>query len=277
DFSSQWIYGLGCPVIRINWFYNQALHRLEFAVSQMPLEPTPLKNLPPVSQVTKSISKTGVGFGYEGHAASATSEVGVSNQEAKKVSFKYWTGTLVVDIHKTGSDTPGRMEIELTGAEEADLPSGLAFLILGPKLMQWPLVRLEVAQPLDFWLGMLRSSAAPAAEADAAKAIGDMLEEGQLPTGAAMSSLLQALTIPLKDEGWHELTCVECALTLCRWALKLQKGSALRSSLFRPLHEFLSSKDKWQPDTGMARARMQVARCLNGRAFRTLELHLSRC
>ncbi|CAE6962852.1 TAF2 [Symbiodinium natans] len=294
DFASQWIYGLGCPVVRVGWFYNQVLHRLELSVSQLPLEPTPLPKPPPLSQMTKRVGKTGVGFGYEGHAsaAAAVQTVSVDAQAAKKVPFKYWSGTLVLDIHAKDSDTPGRVEMELSGPEEvransllppkvdcpplsrqeAELPSGLAFLVPGPQLMHWPLVRLEIAQPLDFWQGMLRNSAAPAAEADAAKAIGDMLEAGQLPSGAAMSTLLQALSIPLKDGGWHEITCVECALTLCRWALKLQKGSALRSSLFRPLHEFLGRKAAWQADTGMARVRMQVARCLQGRAFRTLEL-----
>ena len=81
----------------------------------------------------------------------------------------------------------------LVPAKEAELPSGLAFLVVGPQRMQWPLVRLEIAQPLDFWegtvtkcradsrhqqmpskpvgkSGMLRNSSAPAAEADAAKA-----------------------------------------------------------------------------------------------------------
>eukprot|EP00439_Symbiodinium_sp_Y106_P073718 s2688_g13.t4 len=297
DFASQWIYGLGCPVVRVGWFYNQALHRLELSASQLPLEPTPLQKPPPLSHLTRRAGKTGVGFGYLGHAstAAAAQVTSIDPREAQKdqVPFKYWTGTLVLDIYGKGSQTPGRVEIELTsadevrttsllppgvdqpalGRQEAELPSGLAFLVVGPQRMQWPLVRLEIAQPLDFWEGMLRNSSAPAAEADAAKAIGDMLEASQLPTGAAMSTLLQALSIPLKDEGWHEITCVECALTLCRWALKLQKGSALRSSLFRPLHEFFkSSRATWQADTGVARVRMQVARCLQGRAFRTLEL-----
>ncbi|CAE6917278.1 CYBB [Symbiodinium sp. CCMP2592] len=329
DFTSQWIYGLGCPVVRVGWFYNQALHRLELSASQLPLEPTPLQKPPALSHLTRRAGKTGVGFGYLGHAstAAAAQVTSVDPREAQKeinsssseVPFKYWTGTLVLDIYGKGSQTPGRVEIELTsadevrttsllppgvdqpalGRQEAELPPGLAFLVVGPQRMQWPLVRLEIAQPLDFWegsvtkcgqtsdpadtvktflvkyqkSGMLRNSSAPAAEADAAKAIGDMLEAGQLPTGAAMSTLLQALSIPLKDEGWHEITCVECALTLCRWALKLQKGSALRSSLFRPLHEFFkSSRAAWQADTGVARVRMQVARCLQGRAFRTLEL-----
>ncbi|CAE7833299.1 TAF2 [Symbiodinium microadriaticum] len=294
DFASQWIYGLGCPVVRVGWFYNQALHRLELSASQLPLEPTPLQKPPPLSHLTRRAGKTGVGFGYLGHASTAAAaQVSSDPREAQKVPFKYWTGTLVLDIYGRGSQTPGRVEIELTspdevrttsllppgvdqpalGRQEAELPSGLAFLVVGPQRTQWPLVRLEIAQPLEFWEGMLRSSAAPAAEADAAKAIGDLLEAGQLPTGAAMSTLLQALSIPLKDEGWHEITCVECALTLCRWASKLQKGSALRSSLFRPLHEFFkSSRAAWQADTGMARVRMQVARCLQGRTFRALEL-----
>ena len=35
-----------------------------------------------------------------------------------QVPFKYWTGTLVLDIHEKGSETPGRVEIELAGPEE---------------------------------------------------------------------------------------------------------------------------------------------------------------
>ena len=44
--------------------------------------------------------------------------------------FKYWTGTLVLDIYGKGSQTPGRVEIELTSADEGVEGVGRAHLRL---------------------------------------------------------------------------------------------------------------------------------------------------
>ena len=39
-------------------------------------------------------------------------------RSSSEVPFKYWTGTLVLDIYGRGSQTPGRVEIELTSPDE---------------------------------------------------------------------------------------------------------------------------------------------------------------
>ncbi|CAL1128204.1 unnamed protein product [Cladocopium goreaui] len=296
DFSKQWIYGLGCPEVHVGWFYNRSLHRLEFVASQTPLEPLALGDASqsPAISVPR-ITKKGIGFGYSGFGE-VTSELlgaearlaaraavdGDGDAQVEEVPRKYWRGNVVINIHVTDG-TPAQVELELRGTEpvyatwlfpsdvqrgnEEELPQGLAFLHLSSN--QWPLAKLELAQPPEFWQGVLEKCADPSAEAESAKVLGDLAVAGKL-SNIMLHRLPQALSLPLKEPGWHEITCASCALALCNWAAQLKKGDGLRSSLMRPVHHFLLESE-WKSDTGLARARMLVARCLSV-APKSLEL-----
>ena len=54
----------------------------------------------------------------------------INSSSEDQVPFKYWTGTLVLDIYGKGSQTPGRVEIELTSADEGVEGVGRAHLRL---------------------------------------------------------------------------------------------------------------------------------------------------
>eukprot|EP00434_Breviolum_minutum_P010269 symbB.v1.2.009063.t1/scaffold555.1/size222420/8 len=309
EFSEQWIYGVGCPEVHVGWFYNRSIHRLEFVASQTPLEPLALGDFkksataPEISwQMTQPrVTKRGIGFGYSGFGeataellaaesrllarARAVSEDVADNDAAiDEVTRKYWTLSLVIDIHLVDDPSVHQIEMNLQGpepvyvsslfpsaverAQEEELPKGLAFLRL--KSNQWPLAKMELAQPAEFWQGVLEKSTDPAAEAAAAKVLGDLAVAGKL-TNIMLHRVPQALAMPLKEPGWHEITCASCALALCNWAAQLKKGDGLRSSLMRPIHHFLLETSNWRSDTGLARARMLVARSLSG-APKSLEL-----
>ncbi|CAK9072271.1 unnamed protein product, partial [Durusdinium trenchii] len=190
-----------------------------------------------------------------------------------KVLRKYWRAPLTVEIHLSTHST-GRVQLELGQLGVEPVMSSWVFPPDVPRVKeedlppvtclvsQWPLAKLVLVQPAEWWQGVLEKSSNPAAEADAAKVLQELATQGHLGN-QMLHKALQALEAPLKEPGWHEITCAACASALCHWAASRPPGDALRAALLRPVHQFLGHGSTWREDTGLARARAAVARCLS--------------